>query len=361
MQKHRIFAFLVIQGLLLLASPSQAQFQNGNQSTLLTLPLISQRAVTVQRVGVTDITITYHRPLVNGRQVWGAMVPYGQVWRAGANQNTTIEFTDPVTVEGKPLEKGIYGLHMIPGEASWTVIFAKASTAWGSFTYDQAEDALRVTVKPQTTDFYEALTYDFDQLKPDSTVVTLKWEKVAVPFQVAVNVNEIAQQSIKKQLRGLAQYTWDGWNDAATYVLETKGKPEEALRYVDRSIQNEERFENLETKSRILAALGKKEESKTALDTALDKGNAIQVHVYARGLQAQKRQDEALEIFRKNAKKNPDHWVIHSGLARIASAQGDFAGAIKELKLAQAGAPDQQKPQIDGLIKRLEAKQDINK
>src|ERR1700692_4776045 len=133
------------------------------QSFVLDLPLASQRAACSQRIGVTDITINYHRPLVNDRKVWGGLVPYGQVWRAGANINTTITFSDPVTIEGNPLDKGTYGLHMIPNADEWTVIFSKNSTSWGAFTYDQAEDALRVAVQPQAADMHNALTYDFDQ------------------------------------------------------------------------------------------------------------------------------------------------------------------------------------------------------
>src|SRR5881398_3413464 len=116
--------------------------------TVLDLPYASQAAQVKQRVGVTDITITYHRPLVNGRKIWGGLVPLGEVWRAGANENTTFEVSDPISVEGQPLAKGTYGLHMIPTADSWTVIFSKMATAWGSFSYSQAEDALRVTVKP---------------------------------------------------------------------------------------------------------------------------------------------------------------------------------------------------------------------
>ena len=128
------------------------------QSTILDIPRQSQHAVLMQRVGITDITISYHRPLVAGRKIWGGVVPYGQVWRAGANENTTIEFTDQVMIEGKPLDRGTYGLHMIPNADEWTVIFSKNSTSWGSFTYDQKEDALRVNVKPHATEFREALT-----------------------------------------------------------------------------------------------------------------------------------------------------------------------------------------------------------
>src|SRR5215471_15227065 len=131
------------------------------QSAVLDLPRDSQHAQITQKIGITNITINYHRPLVKGRKVFGGLQPYGQVWRAGANENTTIEFTDPVAVEGNPLAAGTYGLHMIPGEQEWTVIFSKAATSWGSFTYDQKEDALRVAVKPQASEFHEALTYDY--------------------------------------------------------------------------------------------------------------------------------------------------------------------------------------------------------
>src|SRR5579871_2935493 len=145
MQKLRVSALLA--GLCLLASLCFAQ------SALLDVPRQSQHAVVMQRIGVTDITINYHRPEVNKRTIFGGVVPYGEVWRAGANENTTIRFTDPVTIEGKPLDPGTYGMHMIPGEKEWTVIFSKMSTAWGSFSYDPKEDALRVTVTPQASDF----------------------------------------------------------------------------------------------------------------------------------------------------------------------------------------------------------------
>src|SRR3954468_14951600 len=112
--------------------------------SVLNLPLTSQAAQVKQRVGVTDITITYHRPTVNGRKIWGGLVPMGQVWRAGANENTAIEFSTPVSVEGKPLAAGAYGLHMIPNPDKLTIIFSKMAVAWGSYTYNQSEDALRV-------------------------------------------------------------------------------------------------------------------------------------------------------------------------------------------------------------------------
>src|SRR5712692_2724975 len=131
-----------------LAGNAGAQFKNGSQATELKIPRASQRGTVTQRIGLTDITITYHRPSVGGREIWGKTVPYGQVWRAGANENTTISFTDDVSVEGHALPAGTYGLHTLPTADQWTIIFSKNSTSWGSFSYDEKEDALRVTVKP---------------------------------------------------------------------------------------------------------------------------------------------------------------------------------------------------------------------
>ncbi len=330
------------------------------QSFVLDLPLQSQAARVSQTIGITDITIKYHRPLVNDRKVWGGLVPYGQVWRAGANFNTTITFSDPVEIEGKPLDRGTYGLHMIPNADEWTVIFSKNSTSWGAFTYDEKEDALRVTVKPKAADMHNALTYDFDQLKPDSAVVQLEWEKVAVPFKVSVDVHEIVEASLKKQLRDLSQYTWLSWDDAANYLLAEKIDLDQALTYVNKSIENEDRADNEMTKSKVLTALNRKDEAAAALKKSLDLSSPLQIHLYARQLQGEKRSDEAFVIFRENAKKHPDQWFVHSGLARIYCSEGKFDDAAKEMKLALAGAPDNQKIYVDGLVKKLEAKQDIN-
>jgi tetratricopeptide (TPR) repeat protein len=311
-------------------------------------------------VGITDITISYHRPLVNNRKVWDALVPYGKVWRAGANENTTISFSDPVTIEGKPLDRGTYGLHMIPTADQWTIIFSKNFTSWGAFTYNESEDALRVNVKPQATEMHDALTYDFDQLKPDSAVVVLEWEKVAVPFKVGVDVHEVVQASMKKQLRNLSQYTWMSWDDAANYLLAEKVALDEALKYTDKSIETEDRYDNEMTKSQVLTALNRKDDAAVAEKKALAMASPLQVHGYGRQLQGQKRADEAYAIFRDNAKKHPELWFTHAGLARVYSSQGKFDDAAKEMKLALEKAPDNQKTYVDSLVKKLESKQDIN-
>lgn len=346
---------LPLASLLILAGLCHAQ------SALLDLPRKSQNAQVSQTIGITGVTVKYSRPLVNGRKVWGGLVPYGEVWRAGANENTTITFTTPVTIEGKPLDPGTYGLFMIPTESDWTVIFSKTNTAWGAFTYKPEEDVLRVTVKPVTSEFHDALVYGFDQLTPDSALVTLRWDKLAVPFKVAVNVPQTVEASLDKQFRGIVQYTWVSYDDAANYFLDAKADLPVGLKYADQSIGAEERYDNLMTKSKILAAMGKTDEAQKFSAMALQKADASQSYQYARQLQRDGKQDQAFAIYREMAKKYPTNLFTYAGQARIAVGAGNYDEAVKQMKLAKEAAPENAKSQIQGLINRLEKKEDINK
>src|SRR5947208_7443581 len=329
----------------------------------LKLPDVSQAAEVKQRIALTDITIKYHRPLVNGRKIWGGLIPYGKVWRAGANENTTIEFSDPVSVEGKPLDKGTYGLHMIPNPDSCTVIFSKTNTGWGSYSYKQDEDALRVNVKPKPlAQSEEALEFEFEDLKPTSTAVTLKWEKLGIPFTVAVNDADQTLQNIRAQLKGAGQFAWQALDEGAPFCLTRQINLDEASRWAVASIQNEERFDNLSTKADILKALNRSDDAKTTWNQALKIATAQQLYSYRRQLHSQKQGAEAMEIFKQVAKRFPNRVYGSLAQARIKSAAGDFAGALNDAKQAQAAAPtDAQKQSIQALITRLEAKQDINK
>jgi Protein of unknown function (DUF2911) len=351
----------LLMGLGILAGTASAQFKNGSQATELNIPRVSQRGTVSQRIGLTDITITYHRPEVGGREIWGKTVPYGKVWRAGANENTTITFSDDVSVEGKPLAAGTYGLHTIPDKEQWTIIFSKNSTSWGSFSYDEKEDALRVTAKPQAADFREALAYTFEEVKPDSAAATLRWEKLAVPFHVSVDVKAVVLKSVKNELRSVGGFTWAGYDEAAQWCLDNNYELEQALKWEETSIQNEEHFENWEGKSRVLEAMGRKDDAAKAFATAVEKANAIALYSYARGLQRQGNAKRAFELYPQVPKKDANHWISHLALARISSNKGDFPTAAKEMTQAISGAPEANKPFLQPLLKRLEAKDDINK
>ncbi|HKC24865.1 MAG TPA: DUF2911 domain-containing protein [Thermoanaerobaculia bacterium] len=323
-------------------------------------PDVSQKASVSQTIGLTDVAVSYHRPLVNKREIWGKLVPYDQPWRAGANENTTITFSTPVTVEGKPLPAGTYGLHMVPGKESWVVAFSKNFTSWGSFSYDDKEDALRVTVKPREAPFREALAYEFEDVKPDSAVLELDWEKLAVAVKIGIDVKAATMESYKNQLRSTPGFSWDGFQSAADWAVDNDADLDQATKWVDQSITQEERFENFQTKSKILKKQGKTAEADKAMATAREKATPLQRHFYARQLLTEKKVDEAFAIFKANEAKNPGLWFTKVGLARGYVAKGDFESASKYMKEALATSPELQKKNVEGLIKRLEKKENIN-
>jgi len=216
-------------------------------------------------------------------------------------------------------------------------------------------------VKPRSAEAFEQLTYEFEDVKPDSAAATLRWEKLAVPFRITVDVKAVVLKSVKNELRNVGGFTWAGYDEAAQWCLDNNYNLEEALKWEETSIQNEDRFENWETKSRILDAMGKKDEAPKALSAALDKANALQLYSYARGLQRSGNAKRAFELYPMVPKKDSNNWIGHLALARISSNTGDFPTAAKEMTQAISGAPDATKPFLQPLLKRLEAKDDINK
>jgi hypothetical protein len=190
MRRFSLTFCLVLSLTLLLVLPSAGFAQEKKVPASL-------KASVTQRLGLdTDITIEYSRPGVKGRKIWGDLVPYGLApgnkyskdkpypWRAGANENTTIQFNKDVLIEEKPLPAGKYGIHIIPSEKEWVIIFSKNNSAWGSFAYNQEEDALRVTVTPVKAPHQEWLIYGFDDLAGTSATAYLHWEQLKVPFKI---------------------------------------------------------------------------------------------------------------------------------------------------------------------------------
>jgi len=326
----------------------------------LRLPDESPAATVVQRLGLTDITISYHRPLVKGRTVFGGLVPYGQVWRAGANENTTITFTDDVNIEGKPLAKGTYGLHMIPAQNDVTVIFSKANTSWGSYTYDPKEDALRVQVKQQSSEFHEALTYDFADVKADSAVATLQWEKTAIPFRIAIDLNKTVEARLSDTLRGQLHWQWEAFDQAANFILAHKGNLNDALAYSSRSVELEPHFSNLFTQAQVYDALGKKTEAEAARVKATPLASNLELYNYGRWQQHHGQATQSLDTFRKVAQMTPDHWIAHLALARVYSSEKKFPEAQKEIAACMSAAPEDLRNDLKPLQNKLNSNQDIN-
>lgn len=258
----------------------------------ITVPRESQKQEIAQTVGDTKVSIVYHRPNSKGRKIWGCtsadvipkggvtypcLVPYGQVWRTGANENTTIEFTRDVTINGQALPAGKYGFHAIPNKSEWILIFSKANDQWGSFTYDAAKDALRVTVKPMKADNQETLSYEFQNVAPTSGKIVLRWEKIAVPFTFDVgDVQGRTLNNIRELIKNRKETDFAPLNQGANYVYSQrlKNNYEEAIGWLDTSIKGRETFGNLQTKARILAEMGKYQEAIAIGERAVSVGKA---------------------------------------------------------------------------------------
>lgn len=341
------------------------------------LPRGSQMAKVSQRIGTTDITIVYSRPSVNDREVWGALVPYGMnnlgfgtaaesPWRAGANENTIFKTTHDLTIRGKTLPAGEYGLHMIVNEDNTaTVIFSQNHGAWGSYFYDPSEDALRVDVQTEEVPHVELLTYGFDQMDANSAVVSLSWEKKKIPFTVETDVTQNVLAEIRQQLQTSPGFNRQSWEQAANYALNNGGDLDEALGWVNSAIEgqffSQKNFNNLSIKSQILERQGKAAEAKVVMDEAMPLGTVLEIHTYGRQLIAQGKKDEALAVFQWNAKNHKNTWPVDFGLARGYSAVGEYKTALKHLKIAEGRAPDQpNKDAIVAYIARLQEGTDIN-
>jgi len=324
------------------------------------LPRASPHAVVTQTVGLTEIAVDYHRPRVNERTIWGALVPYDQPWRAGANENTTVSFSDDVEIGGETLAAGTYGFHVIPkAEGPWTVAFSENHTSWGSFSYNPEEDALRVEVAPIEGPHQEALAFEFVDPQNDSVTLALAWEKVRLPVEIAVDTEAVVLADIRNQLRSIPGFTWQGNQSAANWALQNDVALEDAMGWIDTSIQIEERFENLNVKAQLLAKAGETEASEEMMARALEKASPLQIHGYGRQLIAQGKADEALEIFKLNAERNPETWFIDVGLARGYSALGELEKAAEHMWAASKKAPEAQQAAYEGMAKQLEGGESI--
>ncbi len=322
----------------------------------LTLPQPSPLASVTQRVGVTDITVVYHRPAVDKRKIWGELVPYGEVWRAGANENTTISFSSPVTVGGKKIPAGTYGLHMLPNEKTWFIILSSVSTAWGSFSYDEKEDVVRAPTTPAPADFEERLEYTFESPTEEAVDVVLHWDKLKVSFPIAVDTKAVVLASLKAQLRGLGRFYWQSCEQAAQWTIRNNYGLEEGQVWVDRSITIQPTFSNLRTKADFLEKKGDTKQAGELRARALTLATENEVNNLGYALLGEKKYDEALALFRKNVKDHPDSQNVYDSLGEALAMTGDKKGAIENYNkaLAMATDPAVQK-RIKGILAKLKA------
>ncbi len=328
------------------------------QTPPLKTPEASPEARLIQTVGLTEIEVSYHRPAVNGRPVWGQLVPYGEVWRAGANENTIVRLSTDAKIAGKPLRAGTYGLHMIPTAKDWTIVFSNVSSAWGSFTYDAKEDALRVTVTPRKVErLEERLAYRFDDPGDKTTTLVLSWEKLEVPVPIEVDTPKIVMASMRAELRGLPNFFWQPWNQAAAYWMNNGGSLDEAMKYVDKSIQLTPAFANTMTKATLLEKKGDMKGAGELRAKALATASEAEVNQYGYALIGQKKLDAAIEVFRKNVQAHPESWNVHDSLGEALLAKGDKTGAEAAYRKALSLVKDDaQKKRIERTLLQLPAR-----
>ncbi len=349
----------------------------------LTLPTSgdNQKCSVTQWIGQVKVTVDYSSPDVHGPggedrtgKIWGGLVPYGLSdlgfndckecpWRAGANENTVFKVSHDVLVEGKALKAGAYGLHMIPGPEEWTIIFSKNSTAWGSYSYDPKQDALRVTVKPQPSEHREWLTYEFTDRQPDRATVALAWERLAVPIRISVEgIEDLYVAQIRRELQGQTGFTWTNWVAAAQYCLDHKTHLADALYFADRAVNWQGvgivNFQTLTTLGRAQIANGQKAEAAKTIARALApmEADRFLVHQFGRQLQGQGENAIAMSVFETNAKQHPNQWPVHVGMARGWAAMGDKAKAVSFARKALAQAPDElNRKGLEALIQQWSA------
>ncbi|WP_461089036.1 DUF2911 domain-containing protein [Spirosoma gilvum] len=352
------------------------------QAQLTTAPIGGNKKASVsEQIGLTTVTIHYDRPGVKGREgkIWGTPIAhygfqdlgYGPgkpaPWRAGANETTTITFSDDVKVEGKPLAAGTYGLFMNLGEQETTVIFSKIVVSWGSFYYDPALDVLKVTVKNQPLDrSVELLTYSFLNQTDSSAAVALSWEKRMIPFTVSVDLVWQQMASFRKELLSKPGFTWQSLVQAATYCLETSHDLNQGLIWADQSINaryiGQKNFQTLSTKAAVLTAMNKPDEASALMKEAMPLGTLNELHQYGRSLLNQKRNQEAYAVFKTNYDKNPNQFTTNLGMSRALVALGKPKDALPYLQAALPQAPNAlNKTNVESMIKAItEGKPIIN-
>ncbi len=234
----------------------------------LRLPRVSPGATLTQAVGITDITIKYSRPGVKGRQIWGGLVPFDQVWRTGANEATTIAFSDDVMINGQKLVKGTYALFTVPGRDQWDVVFNKQGEQWGAFNYDKAQDVLRVTVKPEKAEYREWMEFEIPEMTTDTAKIALRWENLAVPFTVDTQSVSRSLTAAERVISAMNDARWLTPLRAADFAFQNN-RMDEAQKWLDMALKEKENAGTLWLKARMLQKQGKTADALRARDAAI--------------------------------------------------------------------------------------------
>ena len=324
------------------------------QAPVLTLPEPSQQASITQRVGLTDLTVTFHRPAVRKRPIWGTVVPFGEVWRAGANENTVLTLSSSATIGGQQVPAGAYGVHMIPAKGDWTIILSKESTAWGSFFYDQKNDAARFTVTPRPAEHQEHLGYSFEDPTETGVSLVMRWEKLAVPIAIAVDTSAVVLESLRRELHGLPGFFWQSFARAANWAAQHNASLDEADAWADRAVSLNRNFTTLRAKALVAEKRGDAAAGASLRQEALTLANEADMNAHGYELLQSGKVDEAIEVFRNNTKKYPESWNVYDSLGEALALKGDKAGAKMQYEKALSMVRDAvNRKRIEGILTGL--------
>ena len=337
----------------LLALSLAASLLGAQAPAIVTLPPESPPASVTQVIGLTTLSVAYHRPATNGRAIWGALVPYDSVWRAGANQNTVLTVSSPFSFGGTTLPAGRYALHMIPTTGAWTAILSRQANAWGSFSYERSEDAARTTVTPRVSEPTERLLYSFDAMSDSSATLTMRWEKVAVSIPIGVSVNRVVMDSLTQQYRGMPRFWPQAWVEGARWALSRNADLATAEAWADTSLQMSVTFSALRTKAAIQERRGNASGAAASRAQALTVGT--QSELEALGFQTLRSgsTDDALAVFRKVVADHPRSWRGHEGMGDALRKSGDTRQARTSYQRALALAPDGQRARLTTVLDGL--------
>ncbi len=237
------------------------------------LPRPSSGAEVKQRIGLTDITVKYSRPNVKGRTIWGDLVPYNEIWRLGANENTTIEFLDAVKINGKELANGKYSMFATPTETEWTIHFNSVTDSWGANGYKADNDVLTIKVKPTEGKAVESMRFTFENIGAEKGELVFAWENLRFSLTINVDVATKAMSNIETAIKNAKEEDkWKVYRNAANYCAESKTNLKKGLKWINESIKLKETWYSYWVKADVLAAMGNKKDAIESANKAIEIG-----------------------------------------------------------------------------------------
>ncbi|MEO6219006.1 MAG: DUF2911 domain-containing protein [Ginsengibacter sp.] len=328
----------------------------------------SPAAMVQQTIGISTVTVKYSRPSVKGREVWGAIVPYGwnvqgfgtgnsAPWRAGANENTVIQFSHDAKIEGQAVPAGSYGLSfVINKDNTGEVILSKDYKSWGSFFYDPKQDQLRAKIQLRTIPETDMLTYNFINNTKISSELVLDWEKKQFPVKIEFDVNKIVMANATEELKGPIGFNWIGFSTAANFAVQNKVNLEQGLAWINQAVAQNNSFATQSIKSNILKEMGKTDEADKIMTDAVTISTENELNQYGYQLLNAGNNDKAIEILMLNTKRHPKSANTWDSLGEAYAIKGDKKNAIINFKkVLSMNPPDNVRANSEKFLHQLGA------